>query len=515
MVALPQTSGKLSEVVVKEELFYEADKVQKTDMGVIDITLKDIKRIPTLGGEQDVVKYVQLLPGVNKGVEGAGDFFVRGGDADQNLLLLDGATMYNTGHLFGFVSVFNPDVIGSTTFIKGSFPAYHGGRLSSILDVKTRDDIPTETEVEGTVGIISSRLTLRQPIKKDKVSLMVSGRRTYIDKVVQVTSNELEIPYYFYDFNGRVNYKASPKDQFFFSGYLGSDILTYQTSDVDDNGGNSFNSDFDIRNNSQSFGWAHQFDKTRKLDLNLSRTEYAYNIFNSVDDNRIETQSGIEDYAGQVDYKIYKADRTNIQLGTSFNNHTISPILINSNGLIEDIFPDSKSETLEFLEGAVYGHIEKEFKKRVRVNLGYRQSYAITRGKFYTGFEPRLALRYSLGTHASLKAGYSRAYQYMHRVSSSAVSLPVDLWYGVTEDIKPQSANQFALGYVKSFPKYRTLLETEVYYKDMQNVTEYQEGTNLLLNTEFEEALLQGSGTSGTMAGRLCLRSKPANGKHG
>ena len=492
-----QTNIKqLNEMVVKGEKFYGEEQLNNTEMSTISLDRKQIRMIPNLGGEQDIVRLVQLLPGVSKGVEGTGDFFVRGGDADQNLLLLDGATIYNTGHLFGFVSVFNPDVIGEATFIKGAFPAGYGGRLSSILDVRTRSDVPRETEVEGSIGVISSRLTVRKPLMQDRMVVMISARRTYIDRVLEAIESEVAVPYYFYDVNGKVDFQADKNNKFFFSAYLGADVLDWQPTSRDQDDDRDFTANFDINNNSQSFGWQYLFTDKTIGDLLLSRTYYDYRIFNSFSDNEVRTSSGIEDYQVKYELKHFTPASTEISLGTVHQHHQIDPIVVRSRGLIENFIPDSRSGSLSFLEGAFFAHVQKDLGKKWRLNAGYRQSYAVTQGTFYPGFEPRLSLRYKLGPRTSLKAGYSRMTQYMHRVSSSAVTLPVDLWYGVTPDITPLSSDQWVIGYVASDPARKLLLETEIYYKGLDQITEYEEGTNLLLNSEFESSLLQGKGTS-------------------
>lgn len=486
--------NQLEEFVIEDEAFYGEKKLESSQMSTVSLNPKEIKMIPSLAGEADVIKVAQLLPGVSKGVEGSTDYFVRGGDADQNLVLLDGATVYNTGHLFGFMSVFNPDAIGDVTMMNGAFPAHYGGRLSSILDIKTDHEVPDKTNVKGSIGLISSRLTIKKPMKQQKMSFMLSGRRTYIDQILAKANTEVQLPYYFYDLNGRLNFNPNPKNKFYLSGYFGADILDFSRSSRRNNG--SFKSNFNIKNNSQSFGWKHIYSKNKFSDFSVSRTFYAYNINNSFEDNGIDLSSSLEDYSARFKMENYRADSSRITWGGSFITHAISPSILNSRGIVATIISSNRSRSLNAYEGAIFGQYEKDLTIRLKATVGYRQSFAISDGKFYTGYEPRLAFRYKLNEFSSLKASYSRMSQYMHRVSSSAVSLPTDVWYTVTKRIKPQSSDQFVLGYVRTLPKANIFFSSEVYYKQMNNLTEYQEGTNLVLNTDFEKHLIQGKGDS-------------------
>ncbi len=507
VIPLDVFQNKLGTVVIYDPSTGE-EKLEKTTMGEFELSKNEIKLIPTLGGEQDIIKVIQLLPGVNRGIEGSSDFFVRGGDADQNLLLLDGATMYNTGHLFGFVSVFNPDIIESSKFVKGAFPANYGGRLSSIIDIKSHNGIASGTEIDGSVGIISSRLTIKQPVIKDKLDIMVAGRRTYIDRVVAVVNSDVEIPYYFYDLNSRINYKLNKKNKFYLSYYFGDDVLDFQAPDENDD----FTSQFDFITSSQSFGWQHKRSESLTYDLHFNRTNYNYEIANSFEDNSLNVQSSVLDYVGKFHINKYLENEDKISAGIDNIFHLIKPITIGGSGLFEDILPSDQSPALDFYEGSVFVHWDHKFDERWKSNFGYRQSMAITQGKFYTVFEPRIAARYKVNGVSSLKASYTRMGQYMHRISSSSVSLPTDMWFGVTKNITPQSADQFALGYVYAMKAHGMYLEVESYYKFMKNITEFSEGTNLLFNTAFEESLRQGKGRAYGIEFLLRRERKKLNG---
>ena len=493
-VNLIPSSNELQEFVIEEEAYYGEEQLENSQMSTISLNPNEIKAIPSLAGEADLIKVAQLLPGVSKGIEGGTDFFVRGGDADQNLVLLDGATVYNTGHLFGFMSVFNPDAIGEVTMINGAFPSYYGGRLSSILDIRTQSEIPNITEIDGSIGLISSRLTIRKPFKQQRMSFMLSGRRTYIDQVLARANAEVQLPYYFYDLNGRFDYHISQKDQLFVSGYFGADILDYSRSNSSDTA--SFRSNFTIKNNSQSFGWKHFYSNSKYSDLSLSRTYYAYNINNSFEDNGIDLSSDLEDYAIRYKMQTYMSDSSEFVWGGSLITHSISPSILNTRGIISDIVSSSKGRRLSIIEGAVYGHLEKDLNFRWRLNMGYRHSFAVADGTFYHNYEPRISFRMKIDENSSLKGSYSRMSQYMHRVSSSAISLPTDVWFSVTKDIKPQTADQVVVGYLRTFPKANLFVSVESYYKNMNNLTEYEEGSNLVLSTDFEDQLIQGTGNS-------------------
>ncbi len=508
-IKLESTSTQLDEVEIRGESSLGADKVDNAEMGVMTLDPETIKLIPTIAGEPDVIKTMQLLPGVSKGVEGSTDFFVRGGDADQNLVLLDGAPIYNTGHLFGFMSVFNPDVLGDVTIVKGGFPAYYGGRLSSILDIETKEKAENKSNTSGSIGVISSRLTWQGNFLDNKLSVMLGGRRTYIDKVLETLDiPDLQLPYYFYDFNGRISFRPNPNNSFFFSSYSGTDILDFSRSSTDEpeepaegeeeeeGETRNFSSNFDTRGNSQSLGWKHIYSPTKLHELVFSRSSYSYLIDNVFAENTIKLNAGIEDYAGRFTIENQLDDKTLLKLGAESTIHSIRPSVLNSTGVIGELFPSSESRQLTTLESGIYAQLTKDLSENLKMNAGYRQSFAFSDGKVYTGFEPRIAFRWKKSPTKAFKASYSSMSQYMHRISSASLSLPIDIWYGVTQNIRPQRAQQISLGYIQTFPKINSFFEAEIYYKDMRNLTEFVEGTNLLFNTDFEEAIVQGKGNS-------------------
>ncbi len=487
---------QLKEVVVSEEAFFGQEVVERTRMSKISLSPKEMSMLPTIAGETDIIKVAQLLPGVSKGFEGTNDYFVRGGDADQNLVLLDGATVYNTGHLFGFLSVFNPDVLGDVSMTTGGFTADQGGRLSSILDIKTTSGQADSAEIAGSIGIIASRVAYRTPIVKDKVTLTLGARRTYIDQVLRTLDAEVQVPYFFYDVNGRLDYRLNEKHNLWFSAYFGADVLDFSRLDDSQRGNSSFNSNFNLTNSIQSLGWNYQINSKDRLETTLSRTDYAYLLNTEFENNGIDITGAIEDLAIRSKWTHYFENKSKLTVGFEGIIHSIPEASLTSTGVINEFVPSSQSRAIQAQEYAVFVQYEKAITDKLNGSIGLRQSMGIADNRTYLNAEPRAALRYTLNETSSLKWSYSRMTQYLHRVSSSAISLPTDIWYSITDNIAPQTADQIALGYTRSFPSLSSFLTVEAYYKNMNNLTEYLEGTNLLLTADFESQLVQGRGDS-------------------
>ncbi len=497
------TSGTdLVEVEVKaNKITIEQEEVRSTQMSTVNIPVEQIKTIPTVGGELDIIKVVQLMPGVTKGGEGTSGMFVRGGDADQNLVLLDEATVYNISHLFGFFSVFNPDAIKDLNLIKGAFPAQYGGRLSSVLDIRMKEGNKKKFEVSGGLGILSSRITLEGPLKKDKASFLISGRRTYIDKVFKAFGSFM--PYYFYDFNAKLNYTLSEKDRIFVSAYFGDDVLSLDESDVDgedieveDEEGElgNFGFGFQLGNFTQTVRWNHIYNPKLFSNLSLIHTAFNYDINGEVANNSVIIKSAIEDIGLKLDFTNYQSDTKLYKFGLHVINHQFRPNILSFDGDVAAFLENRPGDKRNTLESAAYGNAEYTFQEDLKLNLGFRLSSAIVRDQVYWGFEPRFGSAYILNNNQSFKASYSRMYQYMHLVSSSTVALPTDLWYPVSENVKPQSSDQIAVGYEQYLPKEKLKISVEAYHKWMRNLIEYKEGSNLIFNDNFENLLLQGKG---------------------
>ena len=484
--------GQLKEVTIKaDRSSSQKELVQSTRTGTTVITKKDVTGIPVFGGEADVIKTLQLLPGTVRGVEGSSDLFVRGGAADQNLVLLDGAPIYNTSHLFGFLSVFNSDILEKVESINGGFPAEYGGRLSSILDITTNNRIASKTLVSGDIGLIASRLYLEQPLVKNRASIWVSGRRTYIDQVVKAIGEEL--PYFFYDLNGKLVLKPTDKDIVSFSHYSGEDILNFYVDDNQD--GRGFISANSSGNSSQSFQWRRNNRSGWDSKLSLTRTVYAYDTRSAFEENELRAISEIEDYSARITFDKDSAwMNAHVTAGVEWIRHDVSPNLISSAGFFSDFLPGGTISGKIANEVAVHVQQEWDVLPRLRINTGFRGSMGILAKKTYFIPEPRLSLRYKISEGQALKLSYSRMAQYMHRISNSAASTPADIWYPVTADIKPQNSHQVSAAWQMFLDSPKLFFSIEGYFKSLDNLIGYEEGTNLFFNTDFESRLIQGQG---------------------
>ncbi len=488
---LPTKVAQLKEVIVNADRFSPEDIVQSTRMSTTTIAQKDIYAIPVLGGEADVIKTLQLLPGTVRGVEGSSDLFVRGGAADQNLVLLDGAPIYNTSHLFGFLSVFNPSILDNVEAINGAFPAEFGGRLSSILNINSRAEVVDQRKISADIGLLASRLYVEQPLIKKKASFWLAGRRTYIDQVVKTIGEEL--PYFFYDVNGKLILQPSSKNKIEFSFYSGEDILDIFRDRNND--GDGFLTSYSSGNSSQSFIWTQALASRWVSKISLTRSAFQYNISNRFEENAVTALSDIEDYSAKIIFVKDSAWRNStIKVGAEWIRHSINPNIINSTGTIAEILESSTSAGKLAHELAFHAQQITPISTSLSVNAGFRGSAGVVNGKNYFVPEPRLSLRYALNTKQSVKLSYSRMAQYMHRISNSAISTPTDVWYTVTDVIKPQTSHQVAAAWQWFGSRKKIFMSTEVYYKTMRNLIGYEEGTNLFFNTDFESKLIQGNG---------------------
>ena len=491
LLMMNEKIDELKTVVIDADKYAQEELVQSTRSGTTTITPKDIYSIPALMGEADVIKTLQLLPGTVRGVEGSSDLFVRGGAADQNLVLLDGAPIYNTSHLFGFLSVFNPAILNKVEAINGGFPAEFGGRLSSILNVNTISEIPDRTRVSADIGLISSRLFIEQPIVKNKLSVWFGGRRTYIDQVMKAIGEEL--PYYFYDLNGKIIYHPTSKDKLEITHYSGEDILDLFRDRNND--GRGFLTTYTSGNSTQSLKWTRENFFGWKSNLSLNRTSYQYDIRNLFEENKLITYSDIEDYGAEISFqKDSVLNNASVKTGMSWIRHQISPSVITSSGTIAELLESSSSSGKIANEVSLYAQHEWSLTPRWKINNGVRFSAGLVNNKNYFVPEPRISARYELSTNEALKFSYSRMAQYIHRISNSALSTPTDVWYPVTESIEPQTSHQVSSAWQKVFPSKRIFFSVEGYYKSMHNLIGYEQGTNLFFNTDFESKLIQGKG---------------------
>ena len=497
-LALSPTEQQLKIVEVSETKNVEQKELESTQMSAITVPIKQIMRLPSIGGEVDIVRVMQLLPGVSGGVEGTTGMFVRGGTDDQNLVLLDKAPVYEFSHLFGFFSIFNPNAVENFTLYKGAFPAKHGGRLSSILDIEKKQGNETKIHGAGGVGLLSSRLTLEGPIIKNKLSFVVSARRTYIDQVAKIVNQN--IPYYFYDLSGQLTYKINENNTLYLSSYFGKDVLYVDENTTGGRGGgpeegDNGNFSFTKQNLASSLRWNRKYNAKLSSDVTLINTFFNYNIKGGFRENSIEAKSKIVDIGARMDFNYELNELSHVEFGGEATQHQFRPNLVTTSGDISEFLGSSEGPQLNFQEIGMYGsyHI-KLIDSKLALNTGLRVSAATPERTFYSGLEPRFSSRYSLTSSDVVKGSYSRMNQYMHRVSSSTATLPTDMWYPVTSNIKPQKSDQIAVGYEHLFTKPRIKISLEGYYKWMNNLIEYREGTNLILNNDFEDDLLQGKG---------------------
>lgn len=486
----------LKEIVINAK---KGENVNSTQMGQIELDIEKIKTLPAFMGEVDVIKTIQLLPGVSSVSEGGQGFYVRGGGPDQNLVMLDEGVVYNAAHLFGFFSVFNADAVKSVNLIKGGMPANYGGRMSSVLEVNMNEGNNKKFKVKGGLGAISSRLTVEGPLKKDKGSFIISGRRTYIDLIMKAaipdTSPFAGSSYFFYDFNAKFNYKLTDKDRIFLSGYYGKDVFNFE----DREGG--FNAKMPWGNGIAALRWNHLF--SNKLFMNLTSTfsDYQFSFGSKQDEFRFELFSGVRDVGSKVDFSYFPNSRHSIKWGADYIYHTFTPTSVSAqNDTV--VFNTGVAQKLYSHETSFYALDDFELNDVIKINAGLRYSMYHHVGpftryikgdgistpdtainyskgdviKFYNGLEPRLSARFLLPDKSSIKAGYSYNYQYVHLTSLSAVSLPTDIWYPSTDKAKPEIGWQASIGYFRNFMNDMFETSVEIYYKEMNNMIEYKEG---------------------------------------
>lgn len=489
-----QTGQELDEVVISAESLQE--KLDRTQMGVETLDMQDIKNIPVIFGEADIIKILQFKPGVTSGGEGSSGLFVRGGSNDQNLVLLDETLIYNPSHLFGFFSVFNPDVVRAVDLYKSDFPAQHGGRLSSIMDVKLREGNNKKFSGTGGIGLISSRLTLEGPLQKGKSSFLIAGRRTYFDIFTRAINRANQddpdyspIPdYFFYDLDAKLNFQLSEKDQLFVSAYLGRDVFSFENE--------SFNFDFNWGNTSANVRWNHIFSPKLFANLSVFYTDYQYDIQNRFDIFTFNLGSHIRDFGAKVDFDwLPFNNRHLIRFGASFINHSFEVGRIEL-GSDDNSLGFNSNLTRGGNEFAAYINDEIEISERLKTNIGLRLSGFQNQENVDIGLEPRISARYKLSENIALKGSFARMFQYLHLIGNSGASLPTDIWYPSTKLVNPQRSDQTSLGLSFLLGKGKYLLTTEGYYKDMQNQLDLKDGAQIFANPELEQEFVFGNGWS-------------------
>ena len=509
-------------VALSQEVVVTARKrdnnVKTAQMGKVSLQIEQIKSVPAFLGEVDLLKVVQLLPGVRNAGEGSAGIYVRGGGPDQNLILLDDAVVYNTGHLFGFFSVFNSDAIKNVTLIKGGMPAQYGGRLSSVLDVSMKDGNNQKLQVEGGIGLIASRVSIQGPLKKEKASFIISARRTYIDALtkpfVSKTSQFSGSGYYFYDLNTKLNYKFSDKNRLFLSGYFGRDVFDFV------NGQQSLNVNIPWGNATGTIRWNHVFSK--KLFVNTTALYNDYNFSFKANQNNFDVKlaSGIKDVSIKQDYDFYPFSKHKIKFGAAYTYHRFKPSVVS--GKQDSVEFNPVNPQLKYAnEVSAYIQDDWEISSKFQFNAGLRYSMFQQIGpyklyqtdangnkidstvfsggkpvKTYGGLEPRVTMRYSINDETSIKMSATRNLQFIHLVSNSGSTLPTDIWVPSTYKVKPQLSWLYAAGLFKNFKNNMFETSIEFYYKDMQNQIEYKEGYTPNSLDDTENSFVFGKGWS-------------------
>jgi outer membrane receptor protein involved in Fe transport len=485
------------------------NNIKTAQMGKMELNINTAKAIPAFMGEVDIMKTLQLMPGIRNAGEGNAGFYVRGGGADQNLILLDDAVVYNTGHLFGFFSIFNSDAIKNVTLIKGGMPAQYGGRLSSVVDVAMKEGNTNKTQVDLGIGLIASRFSIQGPLKKNKASYMISARRTYADALakpfIKKSSDYYGSGYFFYDLNAKMNYAFSEKDHLYLSGYFGRDKFNFNNSK------RSFQTEIPWGNSTATLRWNHVFNKKLFANTTIVYNDYQFALNGKQNDFNINLSSGIRDLNAKTDFDYYVSPEHKIKFGVQYTFHTFLPNVLSGNQ--DSVVFTPQNATKKYAnEYAVYLQDDWEINSKLKLNLGLRYSRFQQVGRYtkyirdangnkidsvvygkgqsvqvYGGFEPRATLRYELNETSSIKAAVTHNLQYIHLVTNAGTTLPTDLWVPSTSIVQPQLSWQYAMGFFKNFKDgmFETSLET--YYKTMDHQIEYREGYTPSLKDPEEE----------------------------
>lgn len=516
-ISLESSTQNLEEIVITERK--NIANIKKPEMSVNKLTIQEIKKMPAVMGETDILKSILQLPGVTNAGEGASGFNVRGGAADQNLILLDEALLYNSSHLFGFFSVFNSDAIKDLKLYKGGIPSRFGGRVSSVLDIYQKEGNSNEFHMNGGIGVISSRLLAEGPLEKGKGSFLVAGRSSYAHLFLKLTDNKNSA--YFYDLNTKLSYKLNENNSLFLSGYFGRDVF-----DIGDQFNNVYgNAVLNLR-------WNHLYSEKLFSNLSMIYSDYYYGL--KLDVAGLNWDSGIKNYNIKYDFKHYISDRYKMTYGLNAVYYDFNPGTVSPTGASSGINREQLDKKYA-LEPALYVDAEHEITDKLSINYGFRYSMfyrmgqqdmniyannqAVTfnpelqiyeKGKpigtehfgsgktiaSFNNLEPRLAVSYQLDDNQSIKASYNRMSQYIHLVSNTASPTPLDVWAPSDNFIKPQLLDQVALGYFRNFHNDDYTLETEIFYKKVKNRIDYIDGADLIANKAIEQVILNGRSRS-------------------
>lgn len=500
---LKELVEQLEEVVVTAE----EQQVERVQMSQIQLSTAEIKKIPAFLGEVDIIRAIQLLPGVQSGNEGTTGFYVRGGSPDQNLILLDGVPVYNASHLFGFFSVFNADAIKNVNLTKGGFPARFGGRLSSVLEIDMKEGNLREFHGEGSLGLISSKFTFEGPIWKDRTSFIISGRRTYYDILARPFIPEgQDFGYYFADLNAKLNHIISRKDRLYASYYNGIDDFSFREEYQEDpffggSGEGYDESGLNWGNHTAALRWNHLFNDKLFSNLTATFSQYKFSIgFESYyNDGTEESSSGFEyfsmirDYGLRYDFEYNLNNQHQLKFGASYTHHTFRPGVAQ----VEENFNGERIDSILDLSIPVLAHdaflyIEDDWRitNRWRVNFGLHYSLYLTDDNaFYHNLQPRISSRFLIRDDWSVKASYAVMNQYVHLLSNSGIGLPTDLWVSSTAKVAPQWSDQIAIGTSKALFNNQYELSAESYYKTMRNLIEYKEGASFIATTDWQNTV--------------------------
>jgi hypothetical protein len=489
----------LKEVVVSSKK--DNDNLTKAAMGTEVLDMRTAAKMPVVFGEKDLVKTIQLMPGVKSSGEGSNGFSVRGGATDQNLIILDEAPVYNASHLLGIFSTFNSDAIKDATIIKGNSQAQYGGRLSSVLDVKMKEGNNKDYHVSGGLGLISSRMTIEGPIQKDKSSFIISGRRTYADLLANMSSDFRDVKLYFYDLNAKANVAINSKNKIFFSGYFGKDVLSVSKT-FGSNWGNA----------TGTLRWNSVVSSKLFSNTSFIYSNYDFNVGFNTDGNSININSNIKDLNLKQDFTLFLNSQNTVRFGLNTIHHTITPTTTEGTGIV------SNKKVRKGLENAVYVNNSWKASDKISMDYGLRFSFfyvlggntyniytnnQLTQsvkldegsiGKAYYNLEPRLSTNFRVSENASIKLGYARNTQNLHLMSNSTGGSPTDQWIGNSYNIKPEIADQVSIGYSRNFNDNAYELNSEVYYKFMQHQIDYRDGTDINTVPDIESELLFGNG---------------------
>ncbi len=488
-ILMEGNAGNLGEVIVTTGR--NDRNVQRAQMGVIDVPLHAIKNLPVLMGERDVLKIIQLLPGVQGGQEGTTGYYVRGGNLDQNLIQLDEATVYNANHLFGLFSTFNVNSINHVQLIKGGFPAEYGGRLSSILDITMKEGNKDKYQYQAGIGLLTNTASVEGPIQKNKSSFIVSGRLSHINLFLKPLMSS-STSYQFYDWNAKMNYELGKNDHVFLSLFRGNDNAAYT-------GANSLNYGTDFGNSTGTLRWNHLFGSKVFSNTSLIYNDYYLSLGTTQNNYYALLYTGIKDINAKTDFSYTPSASHKIKTGATFTYHTLYPAAVSAKiprrGNRLNINKDSIDKRYSD-ELAIYANDEWDVSNKVGLNYGIRVPFFIASGKTYSFVEPRITTKFSINPTTSVKGSFTMMNQFVHLIPNSTASLPTDIWLSSSPLIKPQRSTQYALGVFKNFKNNIIEASAEAYYKTMDNQVLFKEGTQILMSTNLDSVLSFGKGKS-------------------